>query len=418
MPSLTRPLTIASIDRLPAAQPGERLWVRDGRTTGLALRVTDRGAKSWYINRRMDGSPQKYLIGAYPEMSPDAAKAEAVRLLAKIEDGANPQAERNRRRDQPTFAEVFADWMTNDAKGRKRSWQDDQRFFDGSKDGGTVYIPAEWKNRPLGRIVTEDIARNHAKIGAESPYMANRLRAMLHTVFQYAIDGGKYDGPNPVTKKGVRKFPEEARERALTADEVRRLAVVLADHPREVARDALTMLLLTGARKQEVLDAKWEEFDLDQMVWTLPAARCKGKRTERKVLDANVVELLRRREASAAAGVEWVFPACRARRGMADDPNPEAIGPCVIPHREWKAICKAAGIKGARIHDLRRTWGSWAAEGGESIYIVQRILGHRNIVTTERYARLRLDPLRKSVTNTAGRLVAAMNADAVPMLTA
>jgi integrase len=412
MPTITRPLTIASINSLPAAPPGQDLWVSDGRTNGLRLRVTDRGAKTWYINRRVLGKPKKYRVGAYPEISPEVAKEKAIGLLAQFEVDVDPQAERDRLVEQPTFAETFDDWLENYAKIEKRSWREDQRKY-------KTLIPDDWKSRRLSLITTEDVDRLRVKIGRTRRVLANRLVFLISAVYTFANKRRELNVKNPAA--AVETYRENPRERWFTDDELKALLSVLPSHARPVVADAIGFVLYTGQRKGEVLKARWSEFNLESRVWTIPVEHHKGKRLHRVSLPPSAIEILRRRKVDAPAGIEWVFPASRIGRGKKGEPPPTEIGPCSILHREWDAICKAAGISGVTIHDLRRTFGHNAAVAGVPMHMLQDHMGHRDIATTQRhYARIAVEDRRAMMDAVSGRLFAAAApvADAVPLLTA
>lgn len=412
MPTLTRPLTIASIDRLPAAPSGKDLWVQDGRTNGLRLRVTDRGAKSWYINRRIAGTPRKFRIGEYPEILPDAAKEKAVELLGKYEADVDPQAERNRLGAQPTFAATFDDWLENYAKVEKRSWREDERKY-------KKLIPDDWKSRRLSLITTEDVDRRRVKIGRTRPVLANRLVFLISAVYTFAKKRRGLDVENPAA--AVETYREHPRERWFSDAELKALLAALPSHARPVVADAIRFVLYTGQRKGEVVKARWSEFDFARRVWTIPVEHHKGKRLHRVSLPEPAMEILRRRKAEAPAGVEWVFPASRLGRAKPGEERPTEIGPCTILHREWATICKAAKIEGVTIHDLRRTFGHKAAVSGVPMHMLQDHMGHRDIATTQRhYARIEVEDRREMMDAVSGRLFAAAApaADAVPMLTA
>jgi len=110
-------------------------------------------------------------------------------------------------------------------------------------------------------------------------YLANRVRAFLSSMFSFAVDN-KLRLDNPVTKTGVPKYPEERREKWLRSEEIARLLKALDRHPDKSGANAIRLLLYTGSRKHEVLQARWEQFDLGRGVWTKPSAHTKQKRTE------------------------------------------------------------------------------------------------------------------------------------------
>ena len=140
--------------------------------------------------------------------------------------------------------------------------------------------------------------------------------------------------------------------------------------------------MLTGARRGEVLNARWEQFDLEHGVWTKPAATTKQRRMHRAPISAAAVQLLRTIKASVPEDCPWVFP------GYAKGKPVHEV------KRFWQSIREQAGIPDVRIHDLRHTFASLLVSGGMSLPMIGRLLGHTQVQTTHRYSHLFDDPLR------------------------
>jgi len=185
---------------------------------------------------------------------------------------------------------------------------------------------------------------------------------------------------------------------ALSVDDARRLARLvdaLNGHPNRRAANAVRLLLLTGARRGEVLAATWEQFDLAAGVWTKPSAHTKQKRAHRVPLSAPALALLltMRAEAEAAGhGSPHLFPGDAPGKPLGDIKN------------FWGSVCRRAGVAGVRLHDLRHQYASMLASAGLSLPIIGRLLGHTQAQTTARYAHLFDDPLRQA-TERVGALI-------------
>lgn len=234
---------------------------------------------------------------------------------------------------------------------------------------------------------------------------------------------------------GIERANEEKRERYLTVDEIARLSEVLIGHNEKVSANAVRLLLLTGARKGELLSARWEQFDLKAGVWTKPSASTKQAKLHRVPLSGPAVELLRMMRADAD-----VEDSRRAKEGLKPlpylFPGQSATGmPLTTIHRFWLAVCTRAGIgeyvpktgengkvvldkagepvmtfqTSARPHDLRHSFASILASAGLSLPIIGRLLGHTQAATTQRYAHLMDDPLR-AATERVGAIVAGKTA--------
>jgi integrase len=183
--------------------------------------------------------------------------------------------------------------------------------------------------------------------------------------------------------RGVARNQEHHRRRYLSAEELERLVAALAKHPNQAAADAVRLLLLTGARRGEVLGATWNQFDLAAGTWSKPPTATKQKEHHQVPLAAPARELLARLHKQTEG--PFVFP---GRDGKQAKQN--------LTH-SWHLICKAAGITGLRIHDLRHSFASSLVGAGYSLPVIGALLGHSQPSTTSRYAHLSHDPLREAV---------------------
>ena len=372
--------TKAAIENLQAPPAGGRLEVYDAKTPHLRVRVSHTGRKVFEVYRWHQGRPTRIKIGVWPDLSIEQVRKAAEKLNADFAAGEDPAESRRQRRQEMTFAELFDQYMERHAKQRKITWQEDQNQFDRYL-GGIA-------NKKLSAITRKDVAALHARIGATAPTAANRVLSLLSSVFGRAIEFGLWAGANPCT--GVRKFPEQSRDRFLSGDELRRFFEALEQEPNDTARDFFSVALLTGARRANVLEMKWADLDLDAATWRI--GRTKNGTPQTVALVEPVVELLRiRRE-----GIDSLFVF----------PGKGKTGHLVEPKKSWARICKAAGIEGARIHDLRRTMGSWQAKTGASLPIIGKSLNHKNQTTTAIYARLDLDPVRSAMEKAAAAMLA------------
>ncbi len=208
----------------------------------------------------------------------------------------------------------------------------------------------------------------------------------------------KMRSDNPA--KGIARNTEARRNRYLNPAELARLTEALARHPHQAAANVVRLLLLTGARRGEVLKATWDQFDLEAGNWKKPAANTKQELEHTVPLSAPARLLLVNMKAGAERMAKetgrlptrYVFPA----RGVA--------GPVADIKGSWAAICKAAGLEGVRLHDLRHSYASILVSAGLSLPIIGALLGHTQPSTTARYAHLFDDPLR-AATERVGAIV-------------
>lgn len=364
--------TKRTIEGLKTPPQGKRVYYHDIKVRGLSLTITDKGTKIFYLTRWIEGKAERIRIGRFPDLSVENARTEAMKLNALIAKGANPADIARAKRQEMTLGELFEEYLTRHAKPLKKSWKDDVGRF---KHVGKL------AERKLSTIKTRDIQALYTELGRTGhPITANRLLALLRTMYNKAILWGFYEGRNPVV--GIKHFPERPRERFLQASELPRFFKALAEEPNITARDYFLMSLLTGARRSNVLSMRWRDIDFDRKVWEIPETKA-GRRHIIPLMD-EAMEILKKRQ-DITGDSEFVFP------GKGKD------GHFKSPFRAWREILKRAEIQDLRIHDLRRTLGSWQVATGASLAIIGKTLDHSNVSTTAIYAKLELDPVRQAM---------------------
>jgi integrase len=257
----------------------------------------------------------------------------------------------------------------------------------------------------VAAVAFTDIDRLHRKITKTgSSYAANRTIAMLSKMFSLAQRWGMRE-TNPC--KGIERNTEFRRRRYLSGDELARLTAALAKHPDKQSANIVRLLLLTGARRGEVLAARWADIDLGEGVWSKPASSTKQKEAHEAPLSAPARQLLSEIRAEQGgkrhALPEYVFP------------SHGESGHVVELKRVWRQLCKAAKIDGLRLHDLRHSFASQLASGGASLPLIGALLGHSNPSTTHRYAHLLDDPQRQAVEKVGAVITAAGKPIAEPV---
>jgi integrase len=348
--------------------------VYDAVTPGLAMRVTKAGARTFVLFRRIRGRPVRMKLGSVGSMSiPDARKA-AQQIAGRAAAGTDVVAERAAARVRGrTVGNAFDAWLSV-ARHRKRSWEDDKRLWE-------IWLQRELGRRPLAEVSTAELERIAHRIGQGKPRTANKCRALLSAVWNHAMRRGEATA-NPV--RFVEQFPEHSRERFLQESELQAFLLAVAEEP-PTWRDYFLMALLTGQRRENLSRMRWDEIELSSGVWQIPAAKSKSKRSITVPLTDLAVGLLRRRHAEISG--EWVFP---SYTGSTDG--------CVRePRKPWQRILKRAGITNLRVHDLRRSVGSWLGASGTNSYTIAQALGHQSVRSGEAYVRLSADPVRNAM---------------------
>lgn len=397
-------LTTRAIEALKPPKSGlTTVW--DGELKGFGARIRANGAIVYVLRYTTTSGRQRLLtLGAHPTLSPNAARDLAMKHKRAIIDGADPVESRDDLRAADTFGDLIDRYLNNHVATKNRPSTARRNRQQLKTD-----IPDSLRAKPLAAITTRDIQRLHEK-RASTPYSANRLLRVLSKVFSIAVKQGLI-GQNPV--KGIEHFGEAKRERWLSADEIDRLSIALADDPNRRAADLFRFLLLTGARKGETLAATWDQIDLEAGTWAKPSAHTKQKRAHVVPLSAPARLLLSEMYAIAKGDgfpTQYLFPGDPPRKPLQIDAPRK---PLQSPKRAWASVCKRANIQGARIHDLRHSFASHLASGGVSLHMVGRLLGHTQAATTARYAHLAIDPLREA-SDRMGAIVSRSDAGSSP----
>jgi integrase len=376
-------LTDRTVRALVAPATGNQITY-DSTVSGFGVRITAGGAIAFILNYRVKatGRERRYTIGKSPQWPVAAAREEAKRLKREVDSGGDPLNELEEIRSAPTVADL-CDKFEAEHVGKLRA----QTQADYRRAIRNDIVPALGKLK-VAAVDFEDVERLHRKITQRAPTQANRTLAVLSKMFALAIKWRRRPD-NPC--KGVERNREDARKRYLKPDELGRLTKALAEYPDQDAADIFRLLLLTGARRGEVRSATWDQFDLEEGVWTKPATATKQKERHEVPLSAPARQLLARRLSNRDTS-PWVFP------GRSDQHR-------INLDRSWGQICKAAGITGLRIHDLRHSYASTLVSAGFSLPTIGALLGHSQPQTTARYAHLFDDPLRKA-TERAGAILA------------
>jgi integrase len=268
-----------------------------------------------------------------------------------------------------------------------------------------LYVRPALGTKRVADVTFDDCHGLHRRISTRSarksggaPYRANRVAALLSKMFSLAIKWGlRTDNPT----MGIERNLETPRDKYLSPAEIARLSDALATHPNRAAADAIRMLLLSGARRMEVLSAHSSHFDLENKTWRKPEQNTKQKRVHSLPLEGAVLELVTRLVAEAKDG--FLFPG-RGQEHLTDI------------KRSWAAVCKAAELGAVRLHDLRHSFASVVASGpGASLLLIGKLLGHSNVSTTARYSHLFDEPQRAAMRAAGAILAGTPKAEVRPL---
>jgi integrase len=326
-----------------------------------------------------------YTIGDARDWRTTDARAKAKQLKRNIDDGGDPCGDIKAEREAPDMAELCQRFETEHMQRLRETTR--VNYLSLVK---LHVLPFLGEHRKVSDVRFSDVDALHRKLTkAGVPYVANRCIAMMSKMFSLAIRW-EMIASNPA--KGIERNDEAKRRRYLSSDgtELARLTQALTTHPDQQAANVIRLLMLTGCRKGEALSARWADLDLTGGTWSKPASAVKQARNHSAPLSAPARALLSKiREEQAKLFPhrlpEYVF-AGRFGRGHRSSIK-----------RGWATICKAAGITGLRIHDLRHSFASQLVSSGHSLALIGALLGHSNVNTTHRYAHLYDDPQRAAV---------------------
>ena len=394
-------LTKRAID---AAKPEEKRYaVLDTELPGFRLYVLPSGKKTFHLRYRVGGGRGATIrepkIGDFGELTADQARRIASEWVAEVRKGGDPSGMRQEARKAPRMGELFDRYLSDHARPHKKpsSVANDERLI------ANRLLPALEKMK-VAEVTRAHVADLHKGL-ADKPYEANRALALLSKAFNLGeVWGWRPDGSNPC--RHVKKYAEKKRKRFLSPAELASLGEALRLAENGEFRDddgsliaiwpyavpAIRLLILTGARKSEVLELEWDWIDFENARINLPDSKTGEKPIH---LGAAALEVLN--------GIPRV------------EGNPHVIvgakkGAHFVNLKDpWGAIRKAAGLDDVRIHDLRHSFASVGASGGMSLPIIGALLGHTQAATTQRYAHLADDPLKAAASEISGKVAAAMD---------
>ena len=433
------------IEALPLPDAGKRATYYDETVPKLALRVTGAGTKTFYIIKRVGADMSWLKLGVFPDMTVERAGKEAKIKLGLYAAGENPAAVKRAAKEEQTLDEYFKHFIEN--KRKKNGALLSPKTKGEYKSQFAKYL-APIAKKKISKVSNSDVKPLVRAIGKAHPVMANRVRALVSSIYGLANEDGLATG-NPAA--GVSKYGETVRDRFLHADELPRFFASVGQETNSTVRDFFLLSLLTGARRANVLAMRWNQIRLDEGIWRIP--NTKNGTPQNVTLSPEAAAILTTRKETADSA--FVFPGdgksghliepkkgwqrifdrdelaqLTARIEAADKAFPVVEGEALTDALErarkaakrLKLDTEGTRIDPLRIHDLRRTLGSWQAKQGASLAIIGKSLNHKSQQATAIYARLDLDPVRASVNQATAAMMEAggmkKSADVKPIRTA
>ncbi len=398
-----------------AAKPGKRdQFIWDAEVKGFGFKLTPAGSRVYLLQTRVDGRVRRYTIGRHGSpWTPDQARTEARRLLGIVASGDDPAAERTPAEQNLTVSVLCDRYLDAAERGEVIT------RFDVPKKASTLAMDRSRINRHvkplLGKkrvrdLTSDDIRKFMADVAAGKTATdektkrrgraivrggrgaASRTVGMLGAILDYAVTQ-KLRTDNPC--RGIRRFKDAKNERFLSASELTRLGQTLtvaeSDGENTYAIAAIRALALTGCRRNEILTLRRAWIDYEHSALRLPDSK-----TGSKVVAIGAAALELFASIPSIEGCPFVFP------------NAKGDGHFVGIQRVWERIREKAGLADVRLHDLRHSFASVAATGGDSLLVIGALLGHRDAKTTGRYAHLTQDPVKRAADRISNRISAAL----------
>ena len=382
--------------------PGDTVW--DNEVRGFGVRC-QRRARVYILKYRFHGRQRWLSFGKHGSpWTPEMARNEALRLMGMIVNGLDPADARDEAKNDLTISELCDLYLSEGCALKKPSTMatdigrierhikpllgkkyvrhvtraDVEKMRDGVANGKTA---ADIKTGMFGRAIVT---------GGKGT--ANKAVSLLGAIFAFAI-GRRLRADNPA--HGVKMFPSKTHERFLTPVELGRLGDALDEADKEginlFALSAIRLLVMTGCRKGEILTLQWKHVDFERSCFRLPDSKSGAKIVPVGAAVFRVLEELPRFD-----GNDYVLPGSKEGGHFVGLP------------KVWRRIRARAGLSDVRLHDLRHSFASVGAAGGDSLFIIGKLLGHRQSGTTARYAHLADDPLKAAADRISGTIAAAM----------
>ena len=361
----------------------------DRELTGFGVRVYPTGSKVYIAQARGPEGPRRVAVGRHGVIGAEQARKRAALIIARIKAGEEAVPEPMKPSGGPSVAEVAARYLTEYVKVRCKP-----NTSAATRSVLEKHIVPALGKLPLAAVERAQVAELHQRL-YETPAVANMAVRILSAMYKLACEWGIVPEGLSNPCRSIVKYPEHKRERFLTDEEFVRLGEALdeveagggASAP-SVA--AIRLLALTGCRRSEILSLRWEDVAPGEAELRLPDAKTGARVVP---LPPRAVELLA--GLPREPGNPWVIPGRKPGTHLRQIDD------------AWRVVRARAGLEGVRIHDLRHSYASRALALGESLPMIGRLLGHKQIETTARYAHL----ARDSAQEAAERVAASIAAD-------
>ncbi|MDD2546296.1 MAG: tyrosine-type recombinase/integrase [Burkholderiaceae bacterium] len=344
---------------------------------GLYVDVLANERMAFRVRYRQDGKKRAHTLGNARVLTVAEARDQARMALRKVMAGGDPKAT-----DLPdgglTIGHFYTQQYLPYVKSYKRSWDTDESMI------RNHLLPA-LGDRAMGSLIPPEIARlvESMRTRDYAEGTINRMLVLLRYGYTLALRW-RLDGVDSNPAKELQNLKEDNKiERFLSPEQTTQLLTAVRGSQNPLLAFIVAFLLFTGARKREVLDAKWQDIDWRQKLWRIP--KTKSGKVRHVPLSSGALKLLSALQEKVDMKIDHIFA------------NPRTGLPFVSIFYSWDTARTEAGLPELRIHDLRHSFASFLVNAGRSLYEVQELLGHSDIRTTSRYAHLSRERLREAV---------------------
>ena len=373
----------AHVCLIAKCRPGrKRDDLYDTGTIGFVLECQSSGTKT-YVFRYQDqyGKLKQRRIAPYGDITFAEAQKIARKWRAEVIMGGDPAAKKAEKKAVLTYNELADQHLAYVKTYSRNPFNTDSIL--------RVHLRPKWGSKRLDEITTPDVAKwlGELRHSGKAPATVEKIRVTFNRSFELAL---RWQTPgvkvNPV--RGIQR-PKiaNARDRFLSSAEAARLLKAADASLNPQLGNIVRLLLLTGARKRELLDARWEDVDIERRAWFIPTAKTGSRYVPLSQAALDVIEKLPRFK-----NCPWLLP------------NPETRRPYTDIKHPWETAREAAGLDGLHIHDLRHSAASFMINAGIDLFAVGKVLGHADHQSTMRYAHLANDTLLAAVEAGAAKM--------------
>lgn len=356
----------------------------DEALEGFGVRVYPTGRRTYVCSYRVRRRKRLATLGRADVLTLDQARKKAIVYLGKVASNEDPQDSVDQARALKRVDELCDEFIENHSKKKKKTWKADKSTLD-------RHVRPKLGSRLAVSIGSADVEPIHSLVGTEHPYAANRMLEVVRKMFNWGKVAGLVPKDHSSPVAGIVRFRERKRKRFVTPVEMPRFIQALEEEESDYARHGLWLLLLTGLRSKELRHAKWEEIDWDMGTLSIGLTK-NGEPLLAPLSDAAIDRL---KTIPRTAGNPYIICGQKFGRPLS------GLGAAL------RRVLKRAGLENIRIHDLRRTVGSWLAQSGASLHLIGDVLNHKDPKTTAGYAYFMTQQRREALTGHASRVFAS-----------